>query len=151
MLSLHDENQCRNVWRRMWGQIPRYASFVSSRYLFPQCAVGRGSVAPPPTVPPITGSFFLQTWKTSWISDSAPDFSDDMNVWKIGQFPGHHFTSQTVFPALHGGLFYPRFISGLVPCCGISLVHSHWSRNVEARLSLVESFPSDACASSLMP
>ena len=27
-----------------------------------------------------------------------------------------------------------------------SLVHSHWSRNVEARLSLVESFPSDACA-----
>ena len=32
-----------------------------------------------------------------------------------------------------------------------SLVHSHWSRNVEARLSLVESFPSDACASSLMP
>ena len=33
---------------------------------------------------------------------------------------------------------------------GISVVHSHWSRNVEARLSLVESFPSDACASSLM-
>ena len=32
-----------------------------------------------------------------------------------------------------------------------SLVHSHWSRNVEARLSLVESFPSDAYASSLMP
>ena len=31
------------------------------------------------------------------------------------------------------------------------LVHSHWSRNVEARLSLVESFPSDAGASSLMP
>ena len=30
------------------------------------------------------------------------------------------------------------------PC---SLVHSHWSRNVEARLSLVESFPSDAGAS----
>ena len=32
-----------------------------------------------------------------------------------------------------------------------SLLHSHWSRNVEARLLLVESFPSDACASSLMP
>ena len=32
-----------------------------------------------------------------------------------------------------------------------SVVHSHWSRNVEARLSLVESFPSDAVASSLMP
>ena len=32
-----------------------------------------------------------------------------------------------------------------------SLVHSHWSRNVEARLSLVESFPSDACASNLKP
>ena len=32
-----------------------------------------------------------------------------------------------------------------------SLVHSHWSRNVEAPLSLVESFPSDARASSLMP
>ena len=31
------------------------------------------------------------------------------------------------------------------------LVHSHWSRNVEPRLLLVESFPSDACASSLMP
>ena len=31
-----------------------------------------------------------------------------------------------------------------------SLVHSHWSRNVEARLSLVESFSSDAGASSLM-
>ena len=28
----------------------------------------------------------------------------------------------------------------------ISMVHSHWSRNVEAHLSLVESFPSDACA-----
>ena len=33
----------------------------------------------------------------------------------------------------------------------VSLVHSHWSRNVEGRLSLVESFPSDACASSLVP
>ena len=32
-----------------------------------------------------------------------------------------------------------------------SVVHSHWSRNVEARLSLVETFPSDACASNLMP
>ena len=32
-----------------------------------------------------------------------------------------------------------------------SVLHSHWSRNVEARLSLVESFPSDAGASSLMP
>ena len=32
-----------------------------------------------------------------------------------------------------------------------SVVHSHWSRNVEARLSLVESFSSDAGASSLMP
>ena len=32
---------------------------------------------------------------------------------------------------------------------GDSLLHSHWSRNVEARLSLVESLPSDACASSL--
>ena len=31
-----------------------------------------------------------------------------------------------------------------------SLVHSHWSRNIEARLSLVENFPSDAGASSLM-
>ena len=30
------------------------------------------------------------------------------------------------------------------------LVHSHWSRNVEARLSMVESFLSDACANSLM-
>ena len=32
-----------------------------------------------------------------------------------------------------------------------SVLHSHWSRNVEARLSLVESFPSNAGASSLMP
>ena len=31
------------------------------------------------------------------------------------------------------------------------LLHCHWSRNVQARLSLVESFPSDACASNLMP
>ena len=29
------------------------------------------------------------------------------------------------------------------------MVHSHWSRNVETCLSLVESFPSDACASNL--
>ena len=32
-----------------------------------------------------------------------------------------------------------------------SVVHSHWSRTIDARLSLVENFPSDACASSLMP
>ena len=31
------------------------------------------------------------------------------------------------------------------------LVHSHWSRTSEARLSLVESVPSDACASRFMP
>ena len=31
------------------------------------------------------------------------------------------------------------------------LLHSLWSRNAEARLSLVESFPRDAFASSLMP
>ena len=32
-----------------------------------------------------------------------------------------------------------------------TVVHSHWSSNVEARLSLVERFPNDACASRLMP
>ena len=31
-----------------------------------------------------------------------------------------------------------------------SLVHSHWSRSYITALSLVQSFPSDACASSLM-
>ena len=33
----------------------------------------------------------------------------------------------------------------------MSRIVSHWSRNVEARLSLVESFPNDASASNLMP
>ena len=32
-----------------------------------------------------------------------------------------------------------------------SVVHSHWSRSYITALSLVESFPSDASASSLMP
>ena len=82
--------------------------------------------------------FFLQTWKTSWISDSAPDFSDEMNVWKIGQFPGHHFTSQTVFPALHGGLFIPDLslvwslavvsVWSTLIGRGMSRLVSHWSR-----------------------
>ena len=31
------------------------------------------------------------------------------------------------------------------------LVHSHWSRTYNTALSLVQSFPSDACASNLMP
>ena len=44
-------------------------------------------------------------------------------------------------------------IPGSVETRGVttSLVFSHWSRNVIAWLSLVESFPSDAGASSLMP
>ena len=68
--------------------------------------------------------------------------------WTIS-WPSLHLSNG--LPCSSWRAFYPRFFSGLVPCCGISLVHSHWSRNVEARLSLVESFPSDACASSFMP
>ena len=36
-------------------------------------------------------------------------------------------------------------------CIQVRLVHSHWSRTYIAALSLVQSFPSDAGASSLMP
>ena len=48
----------------------------------------------------------------------------------------------------------PANIQSVLACASqlqVSLLHSHWSRNVEARLSLVESFPSDLCASNLMP
>ena len=33
----------------------------------------------------------------------------------------------------------------------VSLVHSHWSSSCITALSLVETFPSDSCASNLMP
>ena len=53
-------------------------------------------------------------------------------------------------PAAHPGGRGEGFLS-VRSDCQVSVVHSHWSRNVQARLSLVESFPSDAGASSLMP
>ena len=50
---------------------------------------------------------FVKLWKPRFIWDFAPDFLCDINVWKIGQFPGHHFAFQTVFPALHAWVFIP--------------------------------------------
>ena len=35
--------------------------------------------------------------------------------------------------------------------CQVRLVHSHWSSSFITALSLVQSFPRDACASNLMP
>ena len=47
------------------------------------------------------------------------------------------------FPPDDGSLFFSER--------QVRLVHSHWSSSYITALSLVESFPSDACASTLMP
>ena len=66
-------------------------------------------------------------------------------------FPHHcchlHRDSQLLLVVALHDLSYPVRKAVTRPCH--SLVHSHWSRNVEARLSLVESFPSDAGAKEL--
>ena len=74
-----------------------------------------------------------------------------------------HFSSSdeaprglAVWPGLPQGWSHPSWsdgplLPGTPPRHQVRLVLSHWSRNVEARLSLVESLPTDACASNLIP
>ena len=58
-------------------------------------------------------------------------------------------TNQLVVPAATCQVFVLLSLSSSQAY--ISLVHSHWSRTHIAALSLVEGFPSNACASNLMP
>ena len=61
--------------------------------------------------------------------------------WRLSLLLGRH-------RQLRGGLCRARLPGGLHQ---VRLLHSHWSRTYITALSLVESFPSDACASSHMP
>ena len=63
---------------------------------------------------------------------------------------GASFISAAVSVALVSVVWFT-----LAPLFGLTTagkaLHSHWSRSNEACVSLVESFPSVACASNLMP
>lgn len=127
VLSLHDENQCRNVCRRMLGS-DTTIRFFCLFYIFVSSMWGperfRGWFLFTPTLH-LSHHYqwiYIKLWKTSFIRGFAPDFLCDINVRKIGQFPGHHFVFQTVFPALHGWVFIPdlRLIRSLAEVAALT-------------------------------
>ena len=62
----------------------------------------------------------------------------------------YRFKMEIFLPVLLTDLTSPSLTSPQ-SSLGNRLVHSHWSSSYITALSLVESFPNDACASSLMP
>ena len=72
--------------------------------------------------------------------DALVEEGDENSDWRLSFGEFKRLLSESFVPSVKGEVRL-----------AVRLVHSHWSRSYITALSLVESFPSDAGASNLMP
>ena len=85
VLSLHDENQCRNVWRRMLGS-DTTIRFFCLIYIFVSSMYSQERFRGWFLHPPIITNGFIKLWKPRLIWDFAPDFYTILMFAKLDDF-----------------------------------------------------------------